>query len=123
MTSVLVLNVDDYDAGRYAKTRLLLNAGFQVQEATNGEDALAMLENTHPDLVLLDVRLPDIDGRDISRRIRANPAMKAIRIIQTSAAFITAEDMATGYESGADGYITAPYLPGDLLAMVRSLTH
>lgn len=123
MTAVLVLNVDDYEAARYSKTRLLQNAGFQVLEAINGLEALSMVDASLPSIILLDVRLPDLDGREVCRRLRANAATSAVRIVQISSAYITEEDVASGLESGADAYITAPYEPAALIAVVRSLIH
>jgi CheY-like chemotaxis protein len=123
MTLPLVLNVDDYDAARYAKTRILKNAGYRVHEARSGKEALDMIERVHPNLVLLDVRLPDIDGRDVARRIRSNPMTADMLILQTSAAFVTDQDVMSGYESGANAYVRAPYQPSDLVATIRSLIH
>jgi CheY-like chemotaxis protein len=123
MHSVLVLNVDDYEAGRYAKTRLLKNAGFEVQEAANGLDALRMIAASQPAIVLLDVRLPDLDGREVCRRIKADIRTRAVHVVQTSAAFISKHDAASGMESGAAAYIPAPFEPDDLIATLRSLLH
>jgi CheY-like chemotaxis protein len=123
MTSPLVLNVDDYDVARYVKTRILTNAGYRVQEAKSGKEALNMAGEVCPDLVLLDVRLPDIDGRDVTRRLRGNPRTAAVPILQTSAAYITDQDVTSGYESGANAYVRVPYEPKDLVATVRSLLH
>jgi len=120
-TACLVLNVDDYEAARYAKTRLLKNAGFLVEEACCGQEALEMTLALQPKLVLLDVKLPDIDGRDVCLRIRDNPLTRDIAILHTSAACVTAGDIMRGYENGADGYITSPYKPDMLIAMVRTL--
>lgn len=120
MTSQLVLNVDDNDGARYAKTRLLRNAGFKVAEATTGKEALDMAAALGPDVVLLDVRLPDINGLDVCRRSKAGADTSVAKVVQTSAAYITAEDIAMGYESGADGYITSPYDPRDLISFLRS---
>jgi CheY-like chemotaxis protein len=69
----LILNVDDNDGARYAKTRILHSAGFKVIEAANGTDALAMVREDNPALVLLDVKLPDINGIEVCRRIKADP--------------------------------------------------
>ena len=124
MTSkILILNVDDYDQARYVKTRLLQNAGFLVEEASNGVDALEMAARLHPSLVLLDVRLPDIDGREVCRRIKADPATCDMNVIHTSAAFITEQDAREGIASGADRYIPVPFEPQDLIAAVRSVLH
>lgn len=123
MMPMLILNVEDYEAARYAKTRVLQNAGFRVEEAHNGVEALEMVERLQPELVLLDVRLPDISGLDICRLIKANSATSRTFVIQTSAAFVSEQDKARGFESGADRYIAAPFEPRDLVAMIRSLFH
>lgn len=121
MTSrATVLNVDDYEAARYAKTRLLHNAGFSVIEAASGCEALKCLAQREFELVLLDVRLPDIDGREVCRRIKINPATANVRVVHTSAAFISDEDIASGIASGADHYLAAPFEPAELLATVRA---
>ena len=121
MKSVLVLNVDDYAPARYAKTRLLENAGFLVREAANGADALKMAAALRPELMLLDVRLPDIDGMEVCRRIKANPDLSGINVVQTSSAFTSEEDVEKAYRSGADGYLVAPYEPSKLISVLRSL--
>lgn len=124
MTSkILILNVDDYDQARYVKTRLLQNAGFLVEEACNGVEALEMAARLQPRLVLLDVRLPDIDGREVCRRIKTDPATSGMNVIQTSAAFISGQDVYEGLASGADRYITVPFEPQDLIAAVRAMLH
>jgi CheY-like chemotaxis protein len=118
--SILVLNVDDYEAARYAKTRLLRNAGFLVKEACCGQEALDMTLALQPRLVLLDVKLPDIDGRDVCLRIRGNPLTRGIAIVHTSAACVTTGDVMRGYDSGADAYVTSPYTPDTLIALLRT---
>lgn len=123
MPPALILNVDDYDAARYAKTRLLINAGFQVQEASNGQEALETISRRRPTLVLLDVKLPDIDGRDVCRRLKADPATADLRVVHTSAAYISSDDVASGRASGADAYLCAPFEPRDLVRLVHSLTN
>jgi CheY-like chemotaxis protein len=67
--ATLILNVDDNDGARYAKTRILQSAGFRVVEAENGTDALEIARRDEPDLVLLDVKLPDINGIEVCRPI------------------------------------------------------
>ena len=75
-----ILNVDDHDAGRYARTRFLSRAGFVVEEAATGEQALACLRDKRPDIVLLDINLPDIDGFEICRRIKSDPKQAVCRL-------------------------------------------
>jgi DNA-binding response OmpR family regulator len=122
-TVTLILNVEDFEAARYAKTRVLQNAGFSVQEASNGAEALEMASRLQPTLILLDIRLPDISGLEVCRRIRENPALDSVFVIQTSAAFVSRADVENGIRSGADRYIAAPFEPSDLVAMVRTLVH
>lgn len=117
---ITILNVDDFDAARYAKTRVLQNAGFAVLEASNGTEALEMAKRLKPGLVLLDVRLPDIDGRDVCRQLRENAATGEIPVVQTSAAFISPQDRASGMESGATAYLTAPFQPHELIQVIHT---
>ncbi|MGE3958735.1 MAG: response regulator [Vicinamibacterales bacterium] len=115
-----VLNVNDDEANRYMVTRILEAAGFRVVEASDGREAL-MLMRRRPMLVVLDVRLPDISGLEVCRRIKADPATRTIPVLQTSATFISAERKVEGLDSGADGYLAQPIEPPELVATVRSL--
>jgi signal transduction histidine kinase len=115
-----VLNVDDYSPGRYTRTRILRQAGFTVHEAGTGEEALALL--THrPDLVLLDVNLPDIDGMQVCRRIKENPDTAGTLVLHLSASSILSSDQVAGLEGGADAYLTEPVEPNVLIATIRAL--
>jgi DNA-binding response OmpR family regulator len=119
--NALILNVDDNDGARHAKTRLLMNAGFRVSEAADGATALAMVSRELPSLVLLDVKLPDIKGTDVCRMIKADPSLAGTLVIHTSAALISDVDKLRAIDSGADGYLAAPFTPADLISTVRSL--
>lgn len=116
-----VLNVDDNDAGRYAKTRLLRNAGFKVAEAATAAEAMARIAEHPPRLVLLDVKLPDLDGRELCRRLKDDPATRHIMVVHTSAAYITPGDIQSGLASGAERYLTSPVEPVELVATLRAL--
>ncbi len=118
---ILILNVDDNDGARYVKTRILLSAGFRVEEAANGTDALAMVARVAPALVLLDVKLPDINGIEVCRRIKADPATCDVLVLQTSAALTGRDDKIRGLEGGADNYLAAPIEADELVANVRAL--
>lgn len=121
MQKNLILNVDDNEGARYSKTRVLVQAGFRVEEAANGKDALSMIDRLRPTLVLLDVKLPDISGLDVCREIRQRSDARDIRVVQISAALVSPEDRERGLQSGADKYITVPFEPHDLVAQVRTL--
>ena len=115
-----ILIVDDNDAGRYAKSRVLRQAGYEVLEAGTGREALEHLAAGEPDLVLLDVRLPDINGLEVCRRIKQNPVTRLLPVIQMSASFCDDSSKVAGLEGGADGYITEPTEPALLIATVRA---
>jgi len=116
-----ILNVDDYEAGRYARSQVLQRAGFEVIDASTGVEALRLATEAGPDLVLLDINLPDIDGFEVCRRLRTQRHTHIIPIVHISATFLgdRAQDLA--FEGGADGYLTDPVEPAVLLATIHSL--
>ena len=117
----LILNVDDHEPARYAKGRVLRRAGYEVLDAGTGEHALELVRERRPDLVLLDIRLPDIDGFEVCRRIRCAPDSATLPVLHTSASFVGYESRVRALEQGADGYLTEPYEPEVLIASVRAL--
>jgi PAS domain S-box-containing protein len=116
-----ILNVDDNDGARYAKTRILQSAGFEVVEAANGTDALEIVKRILPALVLLDVKLPDINGLEVCRRIKAESDSSSVLVLQTSAALTGRADKIRGLEGGADNYLAAPIEADELIANVNAL--
>jgi len=120
-TANLILNVDDNDGARYAKSRILSRAGFEVIEAANGTQALELARASLPDLILLDVKLPDINGFEVCRQIKASPETAAILVLQTSAAAVQSIDRIRGLDGGADIYLVEPIEPAELIAHVRAL--
>jgi CheY-like chemotaxis protein len=117
-TSLSILNVDDNDAARYVKRRILSGAGHDVIDAACGTDALAALEHATPHVALIDVKLPDMSGFELTRRIRSGAATKDLTVIQLSAICVTPDDERDGLASGADAYIVTPVEPAQLLALV-----
>jgi signal transduction histidine kinase len=116
-----ILNVDDNDGGRYAKTRILKLAGYRVVEAASGTEALGLVEEAKPQLVLLDVKLPDVDGMELCRRIKSDPAYKHIMVLQISAVHTARADRVHALECGADTYLIEPVEADELLAAVNAL--
>src|SRR5581483_5899489 len=102
-----ILNVNDDEPTRYALSRILRQAGFAVREAANGSEALTQARQ-HPDLILLDVQLPDITGFEVCRRLKADPMLADIPVIHLSAHFTHSDDKAQGLETGADAYLVHP---------------
>jgi signal transduction histidine kinase len=118
---IAVLNVDDDAANRYAITRLLRLGNFEVSEASSGSEALAKVRAERPDVVVLDVNLPDLSGHEVCARIKADPDLAGISVLQLSAIAVRSADRVTGLDSGADGYLTMPVEPEELIATVRAL--
>lgn len=117
----LILNVDDSEGARYAKSRILTRAGFRVIEAADGNSALLRARDDKPDLVLLDVKLPDINGFEVCRLIKADPETRAVLVLQTSASYIGVADKIRALEGGADNYLFEPIEPEELVANVKAL--
>src|SRR5262249_42598799 len=115
-----VLNVDDFEPGRYARTRILRKAGFNIIEASGGAEALALIREQRPELVLLDIHLPDMSGLDVCRTVKSDPELSRTLIVQLSATAISNSDWAQALEMGADAYLSEPVDAPVLLATVRS---
>lgn len=115
-----ILNVNDNEAHRYAFSRILMQAGFAVKEAKTGEEALRLAADI-PDVIILDVKLPDMDGFEVCRRIKLGTATAHIPVLQVSAFFTTTSARVTGLESGADAYLAQPVEPEELIATIRTL--
>lgn len=120
MQSKTVLIVDDELSILVPLQFLMEQNGFHVVLAQSGRDAFEALEKSIPDLILLDIMLPDLDGYEIFQMIRANPAWDGIKVI-----FLTAKnrdgDIAKGLNLGVDAYITKPFSNAELLAAVNDL--
>lgn len=115
-----VLIVDDREENRYTLRHTLSRAGFDILEAANGKEALT-LAKTLPQVIVLDVRLPDMLGYEVCRRLRSNPKTSHIPVLQLSATFHSTESKLYALESGADAYLLQPADPLVLVATVRSL--
>jgi PAS domain S-box-containing protein len=119
--SSTILNVDDNEPALYAKTRILRRAGFHVLEARDGTTALRLVAQAMPQLVLLDVQLPDVSGLEVCRRIKSDPATRRIPVLHISATHVSETDQQIGMESGAEIYLVEPLAPEELITVVRTL--
>jgi DNA-binding response OmpR family regulator len=116
--TVLVAD-DDHDLLGYIKFRLE-HAGFEVVTAADGEEALKLALERQPSLAVLDVRMPKLDGFEVTRRIRVNDDVREMRVILLTAS-TEPSDMRTGYEAGADDYLRKPFsAPDELITSVTS---
>jgi PAS domain S-box-containing protein len=117
----LILNLDDNDAARYLKSRALRAADFDVIEAATGADALRIAREQHPDIALLDVKLPDMSGLEVCRQLKTDSRTSDIPVVQVSATHTSEGDQAAGFEHGADIYLTEPMEAIVLVTVVRTL--
>jgi two-component system, cell cycle response regulator DivK len=113
-----ILVVEDQEDNRQILRDLLGNAGFNLVEAENGEEALSTLVDHRPDLILMDIQLPVLDGYETPRRIKANPQLNSIPIIAVTS-YALSGDEAKALAAGCDAYVTKPFSPRALLAKVR----
>ena len=115
-----VLIVDDEPNIVASLEYLMGKAGYALAVARDGDEALALVESFHPDLVLLDVMMPKLSGYEVCRRMRARADLRHVRIVMLSAKGREAE-VSKGLSVGADAYVTKPFSNRDLLAEVAQL--
>lgn len=116
--SKTILFVEDQEDNRRIMRDLLNSAGYKTIEAVTGLEGVAAAEREHPDLILMDIQLPEIDGHEATRRIKANPGLRDIPIIAVTSYALSGDDVKS-FEAGCDAYVTKPFSPRELLAKVR----
>ena len=116
----LVLIADDFRDGRELVVEILVDAGFRTAEASNGEEALEKARTLHPDLILMDLSLPGLDGWEITRRLKADAATSGIRIVALTA-HATRAPLDRAREVGCDLVLTKPCSPDLLVEKVKHL--
>jgi len=113
-----ILVVEDHEDNRRILHDVLTNAGYEMIEALTGEEGVAMAETHHPDLILMDIQLPVLDGYQATRRIKADPALRPIPIIAVTSYALSGDDD-RAYQAGCAAYVTKPFSPRQLLAKIR----
>jgi two-component system cell cycle response regulator DivK len=113
-----VLVIEDHEENRRIVRLLLGSAGIDMIEAVTGEEGVAKAEGERPDLILMDIQLPGLDGYEATRRIKGNPALRHIPIIVVTSYALSGDDV-KAFEAGCDAYVTKPFVPRELLAKVR----
>ncbi|MEZ5285842.1 MAG: response regulator [Vicinamibacterales bacterium] len=116
-----VLNVNDHAPHRYVVSKMLLNAGYRVLEVDTGLAAVEMALEQHPDVVVLDIQLPDISGMEVCRRLKESGVSGAPLVVHTSATFASAEIRVKGLDVGGDAFLAQPFTAQELVATVRAL--
>ncbi|MDP3241247.1 MAG: response regulator [Reyranella sp.] len=115
-----ILVVEDTEDNRQILRDLLGMAGYEVVEANNGAQGVAMAAEHRPDLILMDIQMPVMDGYEATRRIKADPALVSIPVIAVTSYALSGDEAKTR-AAGCDGYIAKPYSPRQMLATVREI--
>ena len=113
-----ILVIEDQEDNRAILRDLLSAAGYSTSEAFNGADGVAKAEAERPDLILMDIQMPVMDGYEATRRIKANAAIAAIPVIAVTS-YALSGDAAKARDAGCDGYVTKPFSPRQLLGVIR----
>lgn len=116
--SQLILVIEDQEDNRRIMRDLLTSAGYEIIEALTGEEGVAAAAAHRPALILMDIQLPDFDGYEATRQIKANPALSAIPVIAVTSYALSGDDV-KAYEAGCDAYVSKPFSPRALLAKIR----
>jgi two-component system cell cycle response regulator DivK len=113
-----ILVIEDHEENRRLLRDLLTSFGYELIEALTGEEGLTAAAAQVPDLILMDIQLPGIDGYETTRRIKANPALRHIPVIAVTSYALSGDDV-KALEAGCDAYVTKPFDPAELLEKIR----
>jgi two-component system cell cycle response regulator DivK len=118
MAGKRILVIEDHEENRRLLRDLLTSFGYELTEAVTGEDGLTAAEANPPDLILMDIQLPGIDGYETTRRIKANPALSHTPVIAVTSYALSGDDI-KAFAAGCDAYVTKPFDPAELLEKIR----
>jgi two-component system cell cycle response regulator DivK len=113
-----ILVVEDQEDNRQILRDLLSSAGYEMTEASDGEAGVEAAKQQRPDLILMDIQLPLMDGYEATRRIKADPELKDIPIVVVTSYALSGDD-GKARAAGCDAYVTKPYSPRQLLAKIK----
>ena len=113
-----ILIVEDQEDNRMIMRDVLSAAGYELIEAVNGKDGVSRAQSDRPDLILMDIQMPVLDGYEATRQIKADPNLKSTPIIAVTS-YALSGDEAKARAAGYDGYVSKPFSPRQLLARVR----
>ena len=113
-----ILVVEDQEDNRRIIRDLLMSAGFVMIEATDGEAGVRLAESERPDLILMDIQLPVLDGHEATRQIKQNPELRHIPVIVVTSYALSGDEQ-KAIAAGSDDYVAKPFSPRQLLATIR----
>ena len=113
-----ILVIEDHEENRQILRDLFATVGYSLIEAATGDEGIALAGAHRPDLILMDIQLPGMDGYEATRRIKADPALRRIPLIVVTSYALSGDDV-KAREAGCDDYVTKPFSPRALLAKVR----
>lgn len=116
--SKVILVIEDQEDNRRIMRDLLTSVNYEIIEAVTGKEGVRSAEAHRPDLILMDIQLPDFDGYEATRRIKAIPALSAIPIIAVTSYALSGDD-SKAFEAGCDAYVSKPFSPRALLIKIR----
>ena len=116
----LILVIEDQEDNRRIMRDLLTSVDYQVIEADTGSEGVRAAEASRPDLILMDIQLPDFDGYEATRRIKAISALEKIPIVAVTSYALSGDDE-KAFEAGCDAYVSKPFSPRALLAKIREI--
>lgn len=117
-----ILVIEDNEDNRRIVRDLLTSVGYEIIEAVTGEEGVTMAGTHVPELILMDIQLPGLDGYDATRRIKADSTLRHIPIIAVTSYALSGDDV-KAFEAGCDGYVSKPFSPRALLAKIREYLH
>lgn len=113
-----ILAIEDHEENRRLLRDLLTSVGYEMIEAVTGEEGLTLAATHAPDLILMDIQLPGLDGYEVTRRVKADPALRHIPVIAVTSYALSGDEV-KAMEAGCDAYITKPFDPVELLAKIQ----
>ena len=117
-----ILIIEDQEDNRTILRDLLSAAGYALIEAVDGHEGVKLARSERPDLILMDIQLPGLDGYEATRQIRATEELKSVPIIAVTSYALSGDEV-KARAAGCDGYVTKPFSPRELLAKVREYLH
>jgi len=120
VTAARILVIEDHEDNRRIVRDLLTSRGYEIVEAATGVDGVQLAIAQRPDLILMDIDLPDIDGYEATRRLKADPALRSIPVVAVTS-YALSGDEARAMAAGCEAYVAKPFSPRALLAKVQEL--